>query len=110
MVTITPEAIAMIERLIVESELSWFVTIRWRKGAADNHRAADGGVVWDVQPNPGWVAELGGWEPYKVPPGHGEPLCGPVRLIIQNFFAPEPFPGGEIYVAGDELKVRTNAI
>lgn len=111
MVTITAEAIAKIEQLTSSREaIDWFVTIRWRKGAADNRRTADGAVFWNVEPDEGWVAELGGWDAGKVPPEAGIPLCGNVRLLVQPFFAPGPFPGGEIYLEDEELKVRTHAL
>ena len=111
MVTITPDAIAWIEQRISGYEgTDWFVTISWKKGAADNRRTADGAVAWDIKPDEGWVVQLGGWERGKVPPEEGIPLCRNVRLLVQPQFAPEPFPGGEIYVGGNYLRVRTGAI
>jgi hypothetical protein len=112
MVTITAEAASKIEQLTAsEGSVDWFVTIRWRKGAADNRRSDDGAVAWTVEPDEGWVAELGGWDRGKVPPEEGAPLCGSVRLLVQQFFAPQPFAGGEIYLDGDQhLRVRAHAI
>ena len=111
MVTITAEAAAKIEQLTSSAgAIDWFLTIQWRKGAADNRRSADGEVTWTVEPDEGWVAELGGWDRGKVPPEEGTPLCGSVRLLVQEFFAPEPFPGGVIYLDGERLRVRTHAI
>lgn len=111
MVTVTAEAAAKIEQLTAgDAAIDWFATISWRKGAADNRRSADGEVAWTIEPDEGWVVELGGWNRGKVPPEEGIPLCGSVRLVVQEFFAPEKFPGGEIYLDGDPLRVRTHAI
>jgi hypothetical protein len=111
MVTISAEAIAKVERFVSGTEpMDWFLIISWRKGAADNHRRADGAVAWTREPDAGWVVDLGGWKPGKVPPEEGLPLHGKVRVLIQPHFAPAPFPGGEIYVEADEFKVRTRAI
>ena len=111
MVTITPEAIAKIEQLTLGGEpMDWFVIVSWGKGAADNRRGTDGGVTWDIAPDEGWIADLAGWKPGKVPAEEGAALCGSVRLLVQNHFAPGPFPGGEIYVDEDRLKVRVHAI
>ena len=111
MITITAEAIAKIEQFVARSDpMDWFVTIQWRKGAAHNWRTPEGDAAWNIEPDQGWVAELGGWEPGKVPRTEGVPLCNGVRVLVQNLFAPRPFPGGEIYVDAGELKVREHAI
>jgi len=111
MVTISAEAIAKVEQLVGGAEpMDWFLIISWRKGAADNRRSADGSATWTRESDAGWVVDLGGWKPGKVPPGEGLPLHGNVRVLVQPHFAPAPFPGGEIYVEADEFKVRTHAI
>ena len=110
MVTITAEAAAKIEQMAANGgPLDWFVTVQWRKGAADNRRSTDGEVTWTIEPDEGWVAELGGWDRGKVPAEVGTPLCGSVRLLVHEFFAPRPFLGGEIYLDGERLRVRTHA-
>jgi len=110
-VTITAEAVTYIERLVADDDhsIDWFATIQWRKGAADNRRGSDGSVSWKIEPDEGWVVELGGWETGKVPHDEGEPLCGSVRVLVQNFLAPQPFPGGEIYLDGNKLRLRPRA-
>ena len=111
MVTLSPEAIAKIEQFVTSEEpMEWFLVISWKKGAADVRRASSGAVDWDRKPDEGWVAELGGWKPGKVPPDEGTPLYRDVRLLVEHRFAPRPFPGGEVYVEGDQLKVRPHAI
>lgn len=109
MVTISAEAVAKVEQLVSGGEpTDWFLIISWRKGTADNRRRPDGSVAWEREPDAGWVVDLGGWKPGKVPLDEGLPLCGKVRALIQP--GPVPFPGGEIYVEADEFKVRTHAI
>jgi hypothetical protein len=112
MVTLSQEAIAKIEQFIANAEpMDWFLVISWRKGPADNFRTSQGTVAWERAPDAGWVAELGGWDPGKVPSDAGTPLHGNVRLLIEDRpGAPEPFPGGEVYVEGNEFKVRSHAI
>ena len=109
MVTLTPEAIEKIDRYIASSqeEMDWFLVISWRRGTADNRRASDGSVTWEKGPDEGWVADLGGFIPGRVPPDTGAPLHGGVRLLVQEQpQAPESFPGGEVYVELDQFKVR----
>ena len=111
MVSISPDAVAKVEQLIASSgPTDWFLVISWRKGAANNRRTTDGAVSWDIEPDEGWVVELGGWNPGKVPRNEGTPICGEVRLLVQNQLAPSPFPGGEIYLSGGDLTVRAHAI
>jgi hypothetical protein len=111
MVSISAEAIARVEELVGGDEsMDWFLIISWKKDAADNRRTADGSVAWTRESDAGWVVDLGGWKPGKVPPEESLPLYGKVRVLIQPNFAPAPFPGGEIYVEADEFRVRTHAI
>ena len=112
MVTITPEAIAKVDQFISRDAepMDWFLLISWKPGAADNRRTENGGVAWERMPHQGWVVELGGWKPGKVPPDEGFPLHRDVRVLIQEKLAPGPFPGGEIYFEGDEFKVKVHAI
>lgn len=113
MVTITPEAIAKVEQFISlagAEPMDWFMIISWKKGAADVRRTDDGSVAWDKDPDEGWVVELGGWKPGKVPPEDGRPLFGNLRLLMEQRFAPSPFAGGEIHVDKGEFKLRVHAI
>jgi hypothetical protein len=113
MVTISPEAVVKVEQFIAMAgtdPTDWFLIISWKKGAADVRRTGEGAVAWDRNPDEGWVVELGGWKPGKVPPDEGCPLFRDVRLLIEQRFAPELFPGGEIYVEAGEFKVRPHAI
>ncbi|APV48901.1 hypothetical protein BWI17_03905 [Betaproteobacteria bacterium GR16-43] len=91
MVTITPDAIAKVERFISGADpMDWFLLITWKRDE--------------------WIVDLGGWKPNKVPPDEGLPLFGDVRVLIQEAFAPASFPGGEIYAEGNEFKLRAHAI
>jgi hypothetical protein len=90
--------------------MDWFLLISWKRGAADNRRTESGDVAWERMSDEGWVVELGGWKPNKVPPDEGISLHGDVRLLIQEISAPGPFPGGEIYVDEGEFKVKVHAI
>ena len=112
MITLSQEAIAVIEKYVGMGEpMDWFLIISWKQGGGDNRRTENGGVAWERTPHEGWVVELGAWSPNKVPPDVGTPLYRDVRLLIQDQVpAPGPFPGGEVYVEGDTLKVRTHAI
>ena len=111
MVTISPEAIAKFEQFVSDSEpMDWFLLISWKRGAANNRRTENGGVVWERAPHEGWVVDLGGWKPNTVPPEEGIRLHRDVRVLIQETSAPTPFPGGEIYVEGGEFKVKVHAI
>ncbi|APV48324.1 hypothetical protein BWI17_00670 [Betaproteobacteria bacterium GR16-43] len=111
MVTLSREAVARIEHLLSGAEpIDWFLVISWRKGTADVRRTGTGEVSWARTPDEGWVAELAGWKPNKSPRDDSMPLHGDVRLLIQEHFAPGPFPGGEVYVEANEFKVRLHAI
>lgn len=111
MVTITREAIARVEELVSGVEpTDWFLIISWAKGAADSRRRPDGSVAWRREPDAGWIVDLGGWKPGKVPTEEGLPLFGKVRVLIQPYAAPAPFPSGEIYLDEGDLKVRPHAI
>ena len=80
--------------------------IQWRKGDADNFRAADGASVWDRKPDRGWTVEAGGYTRAKVPSTEGLELAPGIRALVHPLGP--PFPGGMIDVEDGHLIVRVS--
>jgi hypothetical protein len=109
-ITVSADAKALIESRRAEApEDRWHLTISWRKGEADNSRAADGASVWVRKPDKGWGARLTNWpawpEGFAWPeglPASGEPLLPGVRLLV-SASGDRVFPGGELIVEDGKL-------
>lgn len=108
-VTLTPEAIAFVDRFIDASKpADWFLFVSWKKGNADNRRTPNGAVTWERAPDVGWIVEFGGHPLGTTPADEGTPIHRSVRLIVFEKSSTDPFPGGEVYVEDGSLKLRAN--
>ena len=56
--TVTPEALDAVREIVQREAITDpLVSVRWRRGEADLHRAADGSAVW-IRFNAGWEAAV----------------------------------------------------
>jgi hypothetical protein len=80
-VFISPDALALAQKLIAEEAMSRpILSVGWSKGQMQNSRGENGEVLWTRTQAPGWYASLSDWAEI----GGGEEMEGSIQSGLEK--------------------------